>query len=186
MWHRCQTAPAPPPRVLLDAPTPTSSPKSLHTHSSPAVAVILPPKMFPSLALSVPKAGVWSLSGRRSSELVATCSANRPPIRFHCVPLRRNVRVPFPRQLLGKDSRDCPHQEGLSRWPQPRCHASHGHNPPPPSPPWVWQVPRGPRGDVALTSGFWGLSPERGEAGQAAQDRLPPSREGSWRSGPCR
>lgn len=78
-----------------------------------------PPKMFPSLALSVPKAGVWSLSGRRSPELVATRSASRPPIRFHCVPLRRNVPVPFPRQLLGKDSHDGPHQEGLSQLPRP-------------------------------------------------------------------
>lgn len=34
-------------------------------------------------------------------------------------------------------------------------------------------------------SGFWGLSPpKKGEAGQATQDRLPPSPEGCWQLRP--
>lgn len=68
-----------------------------------------PPRMLPRLDPSTPKATVRSLSGRRSPEPVATPSSGRPPICFHCVPLRRNVPVPFPRRLPGKDGRDGPH-----------------------------------------------------------------------------
>lgn len=148
-WMLPQLPPAPshPTSMAEGAQLPSGT--QLPLSSSPA-------KMFPSLDLSIPRATVGSVLGRRSQEPVATRSTSRPPIWFHCVPLWRNVPVPFPRRLPGKDGRGGSHQGPLSQLPQPWCHASHSHNPPFSSPPWAWRTPRRPRGDVALTSGSWG------------------------------
>lgn len=147
-WMHPHTPPAPAHPTCMNKRAQLLSGTQLPLLSSPS-------QMFPSLDLSIPKATFWSLSGRHSLEPVATCSTSHPPIWFHCIPLRRNVPVLFPRRLPGKDSRDCPHQGRLSQQPQPWCHASHGHDPPSPSPPWARRVPRGPRGDVAPTSDSW-------------------------------
>lgn len=165
MWHQCQRTPAPPPQVLLDVSTAASSPSSPHicgqTNPAPlrytAAAVVLPPQDVSKPGSVHPQShSLEPFRGRHSPAPVATRSASRPPLWFHCLPLRRNVPVPFPRRLPGKDGHDGSHQGRLSRLPQPCCHASHSHNPPSPSPPWAWPEPRGPCGDVALTSNSWG------------------------------
>lgn len=165
MWHRCQGAPAPPLRVLLDVSTPTSSPSSPHIHGQgspgplqyPAVAVILPPPDVSKPGSVHPQSHGLEPFGKALAGAGCDTLPSHPPIWFHCVPLWRNVPVLFPRRLLGKDGRNGPRQGQLSQRPQPWCHASHGHHPPSPSPspPWAWRGPRGARGDVALTSGSW-------------------------------